>query len=117
MRPFAQRLGRQFAGIGPRQRRHEDDAARHEHVLDALAQRRDHLRHVELGCDDERDRSDDAVDDVIRQPECAVDDAGDAVEMVVQIPERTALAGHVYEVIGATEQAEVPGVRELQNVR
>ena len=108
-RELAQRAHRELAGAFARQRRHVHHAARHEHRLEPLrAAPRPLGARVERRRHHEGHRPHHAVGHVVGQPEGAVLDAGDAVEVVVQVAERAALAGDVDQVVGAAQQAEAP---------
>ena len=85
-------------------------AAGHEGRFQVFAQGLDDVARRERGCHHEGHRAHDAFGHVVWQPKGAVVYTRDAVEVEVQVCQRTALAGHVDEVVGAAQQLEVGGV-------
>ena len=109
-------LRRELARGLARQHLHMHHAARHEGAFEVFAQGADDLACRQARRDDKGDGAHHAFGHVIGQPEGAVVDAFDAVEMEVQVRERTALARHVDDVVGAAEQAKAPCVDEVQHI-
>lgn len=115
-REFAQRARRELAGAFARKGLHLHHAARHEHRLQPLAQRGNDLAGRERGRDHEGHRTHHAVGHFVGQPERAVLDARDAVEVVVQVRERAAPARDMDQVVGAAQQPEAPCVEQFEHV-
>ncbi|MCY1369660.1 hypothetical protein D9M69_567120 [compost metagenome] len=115
-REFAQRPHRELARAFTREGLDLHHAARHEHRLQPLPQCSNDVRRRQRGRDHERHRPHHAVGHLVGQPEGTVLDTRDAVQVVVQVGERTAPAGDVDQVVGTAEQAKAPCIEQLEHV-
>ena len=91
-------------------------AARHEGAFKLFAQRGNDLARRACRRHHKSQRPHDAFGDLVGQPEGAVFHAVDAVEVKVQVRQRTAFAGDMDEVVGAAQQLEVLCVVQHQHV-
>ena len=111
-----QAFPRDFSGLVTRQRLHLKQRSRQKHRIKAFGQCGQQLPLAEFRGDCQRHEPINAASGFRRHEEYALDDSSNPVELMVEISQRTALAGNIDQIFAATKQPEFSRAARFHHV-